>query len=157
MNTSVSLQLLSKRRARDMQDHLLSELHRFRQQLSLVWCNSDIKSTGQGSPTASTAGFCRLIVYRNTVFNASAQSGLYYVPRLTAAGFGTFRIELVNEQPEVIRDLSQRYRDVLDGNVPPGHAWEWLTAESKGGVSAGSLEVKKERAVSSLRPTARRV
>lgn len=90
------------------------------------------------------------------MFNASAQSGLYYLPRLSAAGCGTFRIELVDEQPEVVRDLLQAYRAVLDGRERPGDTWEWLRGVSKGGVSAGSLEVKQERAVASLRPTARR-
>jgi hypothetical protein len=44
------------------------------------------------------------------VFNAAAQSGLYYLPRLAAAGYGSFRIELVDESPEMVGQLLEGYR-----------------------------------------------
>jgi hypothetical protein len=47
-------------------------------------------------------------------------------------------------------------RAVLEGRSRPGEVWQWLRSVSSGGVSAGSLEVKAERAAASLRPTARR-
>lgn len=93
---------------------------------------------------------------RNTVFNASAQSGLYYLPRLAAAGYGTLRIELVNEPEDCVRPLLETYVAVLQGRMKPRDAWRWLQDNCAGGVAAGSLDVKGERAVSSLRPSARR-
>jgi hypothetical protein len=98
--------------------------------------------------------FCRGC--RNTVFNASAQSGLYYLPSLAAAGYGTLRIELVNEPAEFVKPLLDTYRRVLEGRQKTREAWRWLQDHCAGGVAAGSLEVKGERAVSSLRPSARR-
>lgn len=103
---------------------------------------------------ASVCVYCRGC--RNTVFNASAQSGLYYLPRLAAAGFGTLRIELVNEPEDFVRPLLETYRRVLQGRMKPRDAWRWLQDNCAGGVAAGSLDVKGERAVSSLRPSARR-
>lgn len=93
---------------------------------------------------------------RNTVFNASAQSGLYYLPSLAAAGYGTLRIEFVNEPAELVKPLLETYRRVLQGQQKPREAWRWLQENCVGGVASGSLEVKGERAVSSLRPSARR-
>lgn len=90
------------------------------------------------------------------MFNASAQSGLYYLPALAAAGYGTLRVELVNEPPELVAPLLETYRRVLQGRLKPREAWRWLQDSCAGGVAAGSLEVKGERAVSSLRPSARR-
>lgn len=93
---------------------------------------------------------------RNTVFNASAQSGLYYLPRLASAGYGTLRLELVNEPADAVRPLLETYRKVLLGRQKPREGWRWLQDNCAGGVSSGSLEVKGERAISSLRPSARR-
>eukprot|EP00775_Hariotina_reticulata_P002853 gene2853-3146_t len=95
---------------------------------------------------------------RNTVFNASAQSGLYHIPRLVKAGYGCLRVELVDEAPEVVQELLEGYRAVLDGSRRPGEVWQWLkgVTAGHGGVGAGSLEVKAERAAASLRPSARR-
>lgn len=90
------------------------------------------------------------------MFNASAQSGLHYLPRLASAGYGTLRIELVDEPAEFVRPLLETYHRVLQGRLKPRDAWGWLQENCTGGVSSGSLDVKWERAVSSLRPSARR-
>jgi putative protease len=55
-----------------------------------------------------------MLVCRNTVYNAAAQSGLYYLPRLAAAGYGSFRVELVDEAPEVVQQLLEGYRWAVD-------------------------------------------
>lgn len=94
---------------------------------------------------------------RNTVFNASAQSGAVYARSLADAGFGALRIELVAEPPEVVGALLSRYHELLQGRLAPGGLAEWLRRNAcPGGVGPGSLEVKAERAADSLRPTARR-
>lgn len=81
---------------------------------------------------------------------------MYYIPALATAGYGTLRIELVNEPPELVQPLLETYRRVLQGRQKPREAWRWLQDSCAGGVSSGSLEVKGERAASSLRPSARR-
>jgi hypothetical protein len=72
-------------------------------QLTVILC----AAAAAAAPSAAVPAnlYCR-----NTVFNAAAQSGLYYLPRLAAAGFGTFRIELVDEAPEVVGQLLEGYR-----------------------------------------------
>jgi hypothetical protein len=59
---------------------------------------------------AAAAAAMLHVACRNTVFNAAAQSGLYYLPRLAAAGYGSFRIELVDESPEMVGQLLEGYR-----------------------------------------------
>ncbi|KAF8065609.1 LHT2 [Scenedesmus sp. PABB004] len=94
---------------------------------------------------------------RNTVFNATPQSGLFEIPRLAAAGFGTFRLELVGtEPPQLVAALLEAYRAVLVGEARPGAAWAEVRAACGGRLTPGSLEVSAERAAGSLRPTARR-
>ncbi|KIY94199.1 hypothetical protein MNEG_13765, partial [Monoraphidium neglectum] len=93
------------------------------------------------------------------VFNAQAQSGAYHLPRLLAAGYGTLRIELVDESPEHVAQLLNGYRDVALGRAPAGRLWSLLASlpdgnGRAGGVGGGSLDVRGERAAAELRPTA---
>jgi hypothetical protein len=93
------------------------------------------------------------------VFNASAQSGAYHLPRLLAAGFGALRIELVDEAPEHVGPILNGYRAVARGEAPSSALWALLGRVPDGngrpgGVGGGSLDVKAERAAASLRPTA---
>ncbi|KAK9904967.1 hypothetical protein WJX75_006604 [Coccomyxa subellipsoidea] len=96
---------------------------------------------------------------RNTVFNAQAQSGLWHVQDLVAAGIGCFRVELVDEPAEQVEPILEAYRDVLLGQRSPGSAWKWLgTLPARfgavEGLTTGSLEVKGERTAASLKPVA---
>jgi ABC-type nitrate/sulfonate/bicarbonate transport system substrate-binding protein len=77
---------------------------------------------------------------------------------LVEAGYSCFRVELVDEAPEVVQELLEGYRAALEGSRKPREVWELLkgVTAGQGGVGPGSLEVKAERAASSLRPTARR-
>jgi hypothetical protein len=93
------------------------------------------------------------------VFNAAAQSGAYHLPRLAAAGYGTFRIELVDESPGDVEKVLNGYKEALSGTLPPGRLFSLLSSLPNGhgragGVSGGSLDVKSERAAATLRPTA---
>lgn len=88
-------------------------------------------------------------------------TGLFYMQELLAAGYGTFRVELVDESSEVVAPLLQGYYDVMRGKRQVSDLWGWLKAlqDANGrahGVSAGSLEAHVERSSASLRPTARR-
>ncbi|GLC64650.1 Peptidase U32 [Pleodorina starrii] len=96
---------------------------------------------------------------RNTVFNAKAQSGVFYLRDLIRAGFRTVRIELVDEQPQYVAPLLEGYRDVILGRRGPGDLWRWLGTlpDANGavhGVDAGSLQVHKERSRGAMKPTA---
>lgn len=51
---------------------------------------------------------------RNTVFNAQAQSGVHLIPRMLAAGIGSFRVELVDEPASMVMPILQAYKDVMD-------------------------------------------
>mmetsp|Transcript_51493 Transcript_51493/g.164674 ORF Transcript_51493/g.164674 Transcript_51493/m.164674 type:complete len:1020 (+) Transcript_51493:230-3289(+) len=98
---------------------------------------------------------------RNTVFNAQAQSGADFVPRLAAAGYRYFRVELVDEPAEAVGPLLDNYRKLLAQDMTAAQMWKWLgqIPDANGhanGVSMGSLQPGKERARESLRPTARR-
>lgn len=116
---------------------------------------------------------------RNTVFEGSAQSGLHFLRPLVAAGFGVFRIELVDQPAQFVAPLLEGYRAALadafiDARVGAAAAgddeaaeaearrrqlWAWLQAlpDANGrahGVGPGSLEVRSERGVQGMKPTA---
>lgn len=98
---------------------------------------------------------------RNTVFASQAQSGAFELERLARAGYGTMRVELVDEPAAAVRPLLNRHRRALLGESAPGELWRWLDAlpDRQGraqGVTSGSLRVRDERAAASLRPSARR-
>ncbi|KAL4437803.1 hypothetical protein ABPG77_005715 [Micractinium sp. CCAP 211/92] len=105
---------------------------------------------------------------RNTVFNASAQSGLPFLPRFAAAGFGCFRVELVDEPADYVGPLLEGYRRALVAATDPAAAagrqqaqelWRWMQGlpDANGrshGVGLGSLEVTAERSAAAMKPTA---
>ncbi|KAJ9533870.1 hypothetical protein QJQ45_026958 [Haematococcus lacustris] len=98
---------------------------------------------------------------RNTLFNAQAQSGLFYLPELLRAGVRHFRVELVDEPSEVVAPLMQGYRDVLDGKQTPGEFWTWMRTlpDANGrahGVGSGSLEgaAARDRSAGNMKRTA---
>lgn len=98
---------------------------------------------------------------RNTVFSSQAQSGAFELERLSKAGYGTLRIELVDEPANLVRPLLAKHRSVLRGEMAPGELWRWLSQlpDRHGrvqGVTSGSLRVRAEREAASLRPSARR-
>ena len=86
-------------------------------------------------------------------------AGLWHLRALQAAGYGSFRIELVDEPAEQVGPLLGAYRDVMSGKKSLGEVWRWLETLATRwgaveGVTAGSLEVKSERSVATLKPTA---
>ena len=76
---------------------------------------------------------------RNTVFNARAQTGAQYFLRLQKAGLRYFRIELLDEDREGARRLISLYRGLLDGSRTGDDLWRELKAESRLGVTHGTL------------------
>jgi U32 family peptidase len=78
---------------------------------------------------------------RNTLYNATAQSGAEAVAPLVERGVRHFRVELLADAPrrETTR-LIGLYRELLAGRVDGGHVWRSLRAESRVGVTRGTLE-----------------
>jgi putative protease len=76
---------------------------------------------------------------RNTVFNARAQTGAQYFLRLQKAGLRYFRIELLDEDREGARRLISLYLGLLSGSRTGEELWHELKAESRLGVTHGTL------------------
>jgi collagenase-like PrtC family protease len=115
---------------------------------------------------------------RNTVFDGSAQSGLPFIDNLVRAGFGCFRIELVDQSPKMVAPLLEGYKTALEDalnkiqNTSASDSeqqrvessrrelWTWMDeklTDANGraqGVGTGSLQPRSERGVSTMKQTA---
>jgi U32 family peptidase len=76
---------------------------------------------------------------RNTVFNARAQTGAQYFVRLQRAGLRYFRVELLDEDRENARRLISLYLRLLEGARSGDEVWHELKADSRLGVTHGTL------------------
>jgi putative protease len=76
---------------------------------------------------------------RNTVFNARAQTGAQYFVRLQRAGLRYFRVELLDEDRENASRLISLYLSLLDGSRTGDDLWHELKADSRLGVTHGTL------------------
>ena len=81
---------------------------------------------------------------RNTVFNAQPQSGADRLGSFVEAGYRRFRIELVDDAPETVVPLIDRYLEVLRNETAPADAWRLLQRQLPQGITAGSLAVHKQ-------------
>ena len=77
---------------------------------------------------------------RNTIFNATAQTGAEHVGRLLALGLRHFRIEFVSETPEQVAQTIARYRALLRGDITGSQLWRELKLHNQLGVTRGTLE-----------------
>jgi putative protease len=78
---------------------------------------------------------------RNTVYNAHAQSAAEYVGRMLALGLRHFRVELLREKPEQVRQLLDCYARVLAGLDDGRGTWRQLRALNQLGVTRGTLQL----------------
>ncbi len=78
---------------------------------------------------------------RNTVFNGVAQTGAEYIHRLVELGVYNFRLEFVNESPEVVSKTIGYYQQLLGGQISGAELWKSLKLSSQLGVTRGSLGV----------------
>ena len=93
---------------------------------------------------------------RNTVFNARAQTGAQYFSGLQKAGLQYFRVELLDEDRESASRLITRYLGLLKGSSTGDDLWHDLKAESRLGVTHGTLvSADNERPPASLREALR--
>jgi len=76
---------------------------------------------------------------RNTVFNASAQTGAEHVGRLVALGVRHFRLEFVSETPAQTALTIARYRALVTGEITGAQLWRELKLHNQLGVTRGSM------------------
>lgn len=82
---------------------------------------------------------------RNTLFNATAQSGAEVVPELLRAGVARFRVELLDEtEADEIHRILQLYDQLLRGSAKGMDVWKQLRAMNRVGVTRGTLEAKRD-------------
>ncbi len=82
---------------------------------------------------------------RNTVYNATAQSGAEVVAPLLQMGVRNFRVELLaDDPPEQLRRCVDLYRDLLLGKVTGRQVWTALQAVNRVGVTRGTLEHRRD-------------
>jgi len=77
---------------------------------------------------------------RNTVFNARAQTGAEFFDEIFARGVRRFRVEFVDESPELVSKIIEQYRELLAGKINGSTLWRRLKIESKLGVTRGTLK-----------------
>jgi putative protease len=80
---------------------------------------------------------------RNTLYNATAQSGAEVVPALLAAGVRHLRIELLDEDDAAIAAVIVAYRALLAGRKSGREVWTELRAANRVGVTRGTLDEKR--------------
>jgi putative protease len=81
---------------------------------------------------------------RNTVFNATAQSGASYFGAFLKAGLQRFRIELLDEDRRVTRATIETYRELLAGRIETATLLERLRVHEQLGVTKGTLAVRRD-------------
>ncbi len=81
---------------------------------------------------------------RNTLFNATAQTGADYLPKLVAAGVAHFRIEFVQESAAEVSRTLKLYDQLLRGEIRGADLWRQLNTQSavqqRLGVTHGTFE-----------------
>ncbi|NJR38775.1 MAG: U32 family peptidase [Leptolyngbyaceae cyanobacterium CSU_1_4] len=75
---------------------------------------------------------------RNTVFNATAQTGAEYVSQLQNLGIQHFRVEFVDENPQQVIQTLQYYRQLLQGELSGSQLWRELKVQNQLGVTRGT-------------------
>jgi U32 family peptidase len=75
---------------------------------------------------------------RNTVFNATAQTGAEYVSLLQELGVQHFRVEFVDESAEQVTQTLRHYGQLLRGEISGGQLWRELKVQNQLGVTRGT-------------------
>ena len=89
--------------------------------------------TGMEHPLKADVG-CR-----NTLFNAVPQTGAKFFGDLEFAGLRHFRVELLGESRDEARQVIASYQSLLRGERDGDTLWREFKAQSKLGVTAGTL------------------
>ncbi|TWT81863.1 putative protease YhbU precursor [Planctomycetes bacterium CA13] len=83
------------------------------------------------------------VACRNTLYNATAQSGSEIVADLIVRGLQWFRIEMLEQNAKQTIDTINLYRKLLAGEVSGSEVWKQLQATNRLGVTRGTLESKR--------------
>ena len=83
------------------------------------------------------------VACRNTLYNATPQSGAELVCDLMQRGVQWFRLELLEEQPSQVRKIMGLYGKLLKRQVTGQQVWSELQAANRVGVTRGTLESKR--------------
>jgi U32 family peptidase len=75
---------------------------------------------------------------RNTVFNATAQTGAEYASQLQDLGIRHFRVEFVDESPKQVIQTLDYYRQLLQGELSGSQLWRELKVQNQLGVTRGT-------------------
>ncbi len=82
---------------------------------------------------------------RNTLFNATPQSGAEVVAPLLRLGVRHFRVELLHDEaPAELRRCVDLYRDLLAGKISGSEVWQTLKAHNRTGVTRGTHEHRRD-------------
>jgi len=92
---------------------------------------------GVGHPLRADVG-CR-----NTLFNATAQTGSRFFPELRAAGLRNYRVELLEESAAGSAKIIRAYQSLMAGSRDGANLWQELRAQSKLGVTEGTYQPSK--------------
>ena len=82
---------------------------------------------------------------RNTLFNATPQTGAAFYTALHSAGIRHFRIELLEEDAEESRSVIAAYQKLLSGEADGSMLWKRLNASTQLGVTGGTLAARGSR------------
>ena len=84
------------------------------------------------------------VACRNTLYNATAQSGAEMVSELIASGVTAYRVELLNETASQVQTVVRAYQDLLAGRTQGREVWRQLRADNRIGVTRGTLEARRD-------------
>jgi U32 family peptidase len=77
---------------------------------------------------------------RNTVYNARAQTGAEHMARMVKLGVRHFRLEFLDESPDVLTKTVGLYRKLLRGELSGTELWRELKLQNQLGVTRGQIE-----------------
>ena len=80
---------------------------------------------------------------RNTLFNATPQSAAEVVPALLSRGIRNYRVELLYDNDDQIREILSLYHNLLNGKATGPTVWQQLKASNRVGVTRGTLEERR--------------
>ncbi|MCP4944576.1 MAG: U32 family peptidase, partial [Planctomycetaceae bacterium] len=83
------------------------------------------------------------VACRNTLYNATPQSGAELVSDLLQRGVRWYRIELLEEEPGQVRQIVGLYDKLLKQQITGQQVWKELRAANRVGVTRGTLESKR--------------
>lgn len=75
---------------------------------------------------------------RNTLFNASAQTGARFYEELKAVGLRNYRVELLEEDGSESQKVIRAYQSLLAHDCEGANLWRQLRAQSRLGVTEGT-------------------